>query len=118
MKQTIFGNPPSKSNCYKIITLSGHGSLAKTPALKKYENDFFIQCNHYRNKNLEGYLEFHIDVFYPSQKSDLDNVLKVVLDCLQKVKAFPNDNKITRIVANKFLDKDNPRIEFEIIPAM
>ena len=45
MKQTIFGNPPSKSNCYKIITLGGHGSLAKTPVLKKYENDFFIQHN-------------------------------------------------------------------------
>ena len=49
MKQTIFGTVPSKSNCYKIIKLGNHASLAKTPALKKYENDFYIQCNDYRN---------------------------------------------------------------------
>ena len=114
MKQTILGNPPSKSNCYKIITIKGHGSLAKTPALKKYENDFYIQCNHYRNKNIKGYFEIYIDVFYPSQRSDLDNAMKVILDCLQKVKAIENDNKLVKIVANKFLDKNNPRIEFEL----
>lgn len=115
MNQTIYGNPPSKSNCYKVITLNGHGSLAKSKALKQYENDFFIQCNHYRNKNIEGYFEFHIDVFYPSQRSDLDNSLKCALDCLQKVNAIKNDNKLVKIVAQKFLDKNNPRIEFKLI---
>lgn len=112
--QVILGTPPSKSNCYKIITISGHGSLAKTPALKKYENDFYIQCNLYRNKNIDGYFEFHVDVYYPNQKSDLDNSLKVILDCLQRVKAIVNDNKCVKIVANKYLDKANPRIEFSI----
>lgn len=115
MKQTIFGTIPSKSNCYKIITLGGHGSLAKTPAMKKYENDFFIQCNHYRNKNIQGYFEIYVDVFYPNQRSDLDNSLKVCLDCLQKVNAIDNDNKCVKIVAQKFLDKNNPRIEFELV---
>lgn len=114
MQQVILGTPPSKSNCYKIITLAGHGSLAKTSALKKYENDFYIQCSKYRNKNIEGYFEFHVDVFYPNQRSDLDNSLKVLLDCLQKVKAFPNDNKCVKIVARKFLDKNNPRVEFSL----
>ena len=114
MKQTIFGNPPSKSNCYKIITLSGHGSLCKTKALKQYENDFYIQCNHYRNKNIQGYFEIYIDVFYPSQRSDLDNSLKCCMDCLQKVNAIANDNRCVKIVAQKFLDKANPRIEFII----
>ena len=114
MKQIIYGNAPSKSNCYKIITIGKHASLAKTPALKKYENDFYIQCNHYRNANIKGYFEIYIDVFYPSQRSDLDNSLKCVLDCLQKVKAIENDNKCTKIVARKFLDKTNPRIEFTI----
>ena len=113
-KQTIFGNPPSKSNCYRIITLNGHGSLCKTKVLKQYENDFFIQCNHYRNKDIKGYFEIYIDVFYPSQRSDLDNSLKCILDCLQKVKAIENDNKAVKIVAQKFLDKLNPRVEFII----
>lgn len=115
MKQTILGTTPSKSNCYKIITLGGHGSLAKTKQMKQYENDFFIQCNFYRNKDIQGYFELYLDVYYPNQRSDLDNSLKVVLDCLQKVKAIDNDNKCVKIVAQKFLDKERPRIEFELV---
>lgn len=121
MKQVILGNVPSKSNCYKIITLKRKdgklaGSLAKTEALRLYESNFFIQCNQYRNKIINGYFEFYIDVFYPSQRSDLDNSLKIILDCLQNIKAIKNDNKCVKIVANKYLDKQNPRIEFELKP--
>lgn len=92
----------------------GHASLAKSSALKKYEDDFFIQCNQYRNAMIDGYFQVEVDVYYPNQRSDLDNSLKVLLDCLQKIRAFKNDNKCTRIVANKFLDPVNPRIEFTI----
>lgn len=122
--QVIFGTPPAKSNCYIIIqfrkkgTDKNHASLAKTSALKKYEKDFYIQCNQYRNANIDGYFQFEMQVYYPNQRSDLDNSLKVVLDCLQMVGAFPNDNKCTRIVLDKFLDKLNPRIEFTIKKAM
>jgi len=115
MRQVIIGTVPSKSNGYRIITISGHGSLTKTKALKDYESSFFLQCNKYRNRNIEGLFEFHIQVFYPSNRSDIDGCLKVVLDCLQKVKAFQNDNKCIKIVAEKFVDKVNPRIEFEIV---
>lgn len=124
-KQVILGNVPSKSNCYKIITFRSkdpekpsHASLGKTSALLKYEKDFFIQANQYRNLNIDEYFTFEIDVYYPSQRSDLDNSLKVVLDCLQKIGAIKNDNKCTQIIANKFLDKNNPRIEFIIKKSM
>lgn len=43
-KQIIRGKIPSKSNCYKIITLYGHGSLAKQKVLKDYEKTFYVQC--------------------------------------------------------------------------
>lgn len=124
-KQVIFGHIPSKSNCYRIVSFkskdpskSGHSTLAKTPALDQYEKDFFIQCNVYRNKMLEGYLQIEVDVYYPNQRSDLDNSLKVLLDCLQKVKAFENDNKVVDIRIRKFLDKMNPRVEFSLKEAM
>lgn len=114
-KEVIKGNTPSKSNCYKIIRIGQVASLGKTEVLKKYEESFFWQCSLYRNANIVGAFEFVIDVFYPSKRSDLDNSLKVVLDCLQKVKAIKNDNNCAKITAQKFIDKDNPRIEFEII---
>lgn len=112
MKQVIHGTCPSKSNCYRIIQVNGTYSLGKTNTLRKYEKDFFIQCNLYRDANIEDYFEFYMDVFYPNQRSDLDNSLKIVLDCLQKVKAIKNDNKCVKIVVRKFLDKTNPRVEF------
>ena len=113
--QIILGNPPSKSNCYKIVAFNDHASLAKTPALKQYEKDFYIQCNQYRDKNIDGYFEFRVKVFYQSQRQDLDNAMKILLDCLQSCNAIKNDNKCVKIVAEKYLDKNNPRVEFEIL---
>jgi Holliday junction resolvase RusA-like endonuclease len=108
-KQIIYGNTPSKSNCYRI----GGEMLYKTPALKKYENSFFMQLSgDLRNKLITGYFEIHIDVYYPSGRADLDNSLKIVLDCLQKAQAIKNDNKCCKIVAQRFIDKKEPRIEF------
>lgn len=113
MKQTIYGQVPSKSNCYKIVTISGHGSLAKTPALNAYEKDFYLQCKT-RNQNLKRLFELEINVFNGSQRPDLDNAFKVVLDCLQACNAISNDRNCVKIVAQKFVDKKNPRIEFEL----
>lgn len=116
----ILGNVPSKSNCYRIISLKSkttgkiHGSLAKTEAMKKYEDSFFMQVGKCRNAMIDEYFEFEIDVYYPSNRSDLDNSLKIVLDSLQKAKVIKNDNKCTQILARKFIDKANPRIEFKI----
>lgn len=112
--QVILGNCPSKSNCYKVGSINGHGTLIKTSALSKYEKSFYLQCNQYRNNRIVGFFELSLRVFYPSNRSDLDNSLKVILDCLQKVGAIENDNKCVRIHAEKFIDKKEPRIEFEL----
>jgi Holliday junction resolvase RusA-like endonuclease len=121
-KQVILGDIPSKSNGYKIILVGTkdkqHGSLAKTKVLKDYEHSFFIQCNKYRNANIDTYFTLEVEVYYSSQRPDLDGCFKILLDCLQKVGAVKNDNKCTRIVADKYLDKANPRIEFMVTLSM
>ena len=119
--QIIYGNAPSKSNCYKIIKIRSkkgeHYSLGKTGDLKDYEASFAMQCHKYRNANIRGFFEFHLRVFYPSNRSDLDNSLKCILDCLQSddIKAIQNDNRCIKIVAEKHIDNTLPRIEFKII---
>ena len=45
---------------------------------------------------------------------DLDNSLKTILDCLQYVKAITNDSYCVGIVANKHIDRNNPRVAFAI----
>lgn len=114
-EQVIYGSVPSKSNCYKIITLGGHGSLAKTKAMKEFEEKFYLQCGAYRNRKIQGFFELYADVYFQSNQPDLDNSLKGLLDCLQGCKAIKNDRNCVKIVANKFIDKNNPRIEFTIV---
>ena len=113
--QTILGSVPAKSNHYKIITINGHPSLGKTHAIDNYEKSFFLQAGDYRNLMIEGFFEVYAKVFYATMSPDLDNSLKCLLDCLQQCKAIKNDNRCVRIVADKFVDKDNPRIEFRLI---
>ena len=117
-EQVIIGSVPSKANSYKIITIAGHGSLAKTPAMKKYEQSFYMQCGKYRGMMLEGYFRLDLDVYFPTMSHDLDNSLKVILDCLQSCKAIKNDNRCVAINARKCIDKNNPRIEFTLTPEL
>lgn len=81
--------------------------------MQRYEAEFFKQCS-LRDKNISNFFELYIDVFFHSNQPDLDNALKVVLDCLQTCKAIKNDRYCVKIVARKFIDKNNPRIEFTI----
>lgn len=113
-EQVINGQPPSKSNCYRIIQIAGHGSLCKTKALEEYERDFYLQCGRYRGANIKSYFELYVDVYFSSQRPDLDNAMKTILDCLQACGAIKNDRNCTKIVANKFIDPVRPRIEFTI----
>ena len=113
--QTIVGQAPSKSNTYKIVKIDGHYALGKTDATKNYEKGFFWQVGSYRNLNIEGPFELHIRVYFSTMSHDLDNSLKAVLDCLQQTRTIKNDNKCCKIVAEKFIDKNNPRIEFRLV---
>lgn len=112
-KQIIYGQPPSKSNCYRVITIRGHSSLGKTTALKKYEESFLMQCS-LRKAMISKRFKLTLDVYFKSDQPDLDNAFKVVLDCLQTCKAIKNDRLCAEIHARKLIDKEKPRIEFEI----
>lgn len=112
-RQIIRGKLVSKSNSYKIITLNGHGSLAKTKALKDYEKAFFLQCG-LRGLGLKCYFKLSVDVYYENMRPDLDNGFKLLLDCLQQCKVIQNDRQCVEIHARKLIDKANPRVEFEI----
>ncbi len=55
-----------------------------------------------------------VDVYFKSDLPDLDNSLKILLDCLQSCGAIKNDRLCAEIHARKLIDKKNPRVEFEI----
>lgn len=117
---TVLGQPPSKSNCYKIISFPGkngkaHSSLAKTSTLNKYERDFFTQVpGNIREINLDSELDVELHCFFSSKRPDLDNAAKAILDCLQKAKVIKNDNLVYKLLMTKSIDKLNPRVEIVI----
>lgn len=112
-RQIIHGQPPSKSNEKKIIYFGGHASIANTKNQKEYEKSFFMQCS-LRRKNISSRFKLTVDVYFRSDRSDLDNAMKIILDCLQSCGAIKNDRLCAEIHARKLIDKIDPRIEFEI----
>lgn len=56
----------------------------------------------------------HLVVYYDNKRSDLDGSFKAILDCLQKAAAIRNDNKTVVILAEKLIDKNDPRVEIEV----
>lgn len=112
--QTIIGHVPSKSNNYLIVYKGGHPSIGKSDAVLKYEEGFYLQVGKYRNLMIKSFFEIHVRAYFETKSPDLDNCLKTILDCLQQTGTIRNDNQCVKIVAEKFVDKANPRIEFKI----
>lgn len=103
---------------YKILKKmdKSHGSLAKQKELIEYEESFSDQCKLYRNHMIESEFMLVADVYFESRRSDLDNCLKILLDCLQnQVKAIKNDNLCYHINVRKHIDKVRPRVEFHLL---
>jgi Holliday junction resolvase RusA-like endonuclease len=62
---------------------------------------------------LEGAVSLQVDVYRPQRSGDLDNRLKICLDCCQGL-LFVNDNQVVKIVMRRFEDKTNPRLEISV----
>lgn len=113
--ETIFGQVVSKANNYQVGN-DKHGNryIIKSPEIRAYERSFYRQCKIYRDRFINGRFTLFIAVYESSLRYDLDNALKTILDCLQSVNAITNDNLCVKIVAEKRLDKDNPRVVYAI----
>lgn len=118
--QVIMGIIPSKTNRKGIRVIPATATkkaiaiVYKPTAQKEYEASFANQCNKYRNANISQDFEIEADVYFSRRNADLDNAFKCILDCLQEVDAITNDNLCVRIVANKYIDASNPRVEFTL----
>ena len=107
---TILGQVPSKSNGYRI----GNNRLFKTVQLKEYEVSFEWQIRKHKGQMITEPFEIWIDVYFQSNRSDLDNAAKVILDCLQSTGIIENDRLCSVLVMRKHIDKLDPRIEIEL----
>src|SRR5574344_544804 len=114
--EVILGQVIAKANSYLIGGRGEAQHLIKNDRIRAYERSFVEQCKIYKDRHIKGSFKLFIAVYHSSIKYDLDNSLKTILDCLQYVGAIENDNKCFGIVAEKRIDKKNPRVVFAIEP--
>jgi len=109
MLLTIKGQVPSKSNGYRIA----NNRLFKSKELKEFEQSFAWQSAKALNE-FNGKFGITMKVYFQSNRSDLDNAAKVILDCLQTSGIIKNDRNCWQLQMTKEIDKLNPRVELFI----
>lgn len=101
--------PPSLNTIY--ATYRGRRILSARG--REYKADVLALCFANRVKPIAGDIAIEIKAYRPRKIGDLDNLQKIIFDSL-KGSAFFDDKQIVRIVAERFDDKSNPRVEIEI----
>lgn len=115
--EIIFGQIVAKANNYQAVPDgSGGRRMIKNSKVRAYEQSFISQCRIYAGRKIDRPFELTVTIYYKHNNFDLDNSLKTLLDCLQYAGAITNDNLCRRIVADKRIDSQRPRVEFSIRP--
>ena len=111
--EVIHGQIIAKANHYQAVPGKfGQKRIIKDEIIRAYERSFMEQCKVYRNRRISSRFRLFVRVWHSSERFDLDNSLKTLLDCLQMAGAIADDKLCYQIEAEKHLDKYRPRIEF------
>lgn len=93
---------------------------------KKLSTAIRRECNHLigkipkagtseRSKYLaENKYKLHVNVYRAANRGDIDNFIKSVMDAIQDAYIIGDDSQIYKLSGEKFIDKENPRVEFEL----
>jgi len=106
----IYGEPASKANSRKLVTIRGRPAFIKSKKARDYVAMFAKQCPTL-SEMLEGDLSVTMTIFYATRRPDLDE--SVILDCMQD-KIYKNDRQVKEKHIFWGLDRDNPRAEISV----
>ena len=107
----IHGEPASKANSRKLVTIKGRPAFIKSEKARKYVKQFEEQCPQMGDSMFLDDVEVEMTVFYGSRRPDLDE--SVILDCMQGF-IYKNDRQVKRKIITWGLDKENPRSEITV----
>ncbi len=106
----ILPYPPSSNHLYATF----RGRRIISAAGRKFKADIAVLARRQGAKLLAGDLVITFRVFRPKRIGDLDNRLKISQDALKGI-CFADDKQIIEIHAFRFDDRENPRIEIDIM---
>lgn len=88
------------------ILASNHQHLKDIPAPKTKDRSRYLNFNRYK---------LQVRAYCSHDRSDTDNLGKVVMDALQDSGLIADDRQIIKLTVEKFIDKINPRIAFRLV---
>ena len=109
ISETIDKPIPSKSNSYRI----GNKRLYKSQTLVEFE-EYFTSVTSYSSLKINEPFSLKVDVYMKNKRQDIDNTLKILLDCLEKNEVITNDNLCYHIDITKHIEKEKPRVEYTL----
>jgi len=109
---TILGEPASKANSRRMVTIAGRARFIKSKKAIDYVTAFTKQCPKL-DELIEGDVKVTMTIHYRTRRPDLDE--SVILDCLEGF-AYKNDRQVKEKHIYHALDKENPRAEITVEP--
>lgn len=129
----ILGEPASKANSRKIVTINGRPSSIKSDKAREYERNALKQIPPRYRVRYSGPVAVTLKIYYASERPDLDEsvVLDVLQDRYETVKVgdekvrqlaqkgvYRNDRQVREKHVYHGIDKANPRTHVSILPLM
>ena len=102
---TALGEPASKANSRKMVTIRGRPALIKSQKARDYVKKFELQCPQLEVPTTED-VQVEMMIYYASRRPDLDESL--ILDCMQ-CRIYKNDRQVKQKFIYWGLDRENPR---------
>lgn len=129
IRLTILGEPASKANSRKLVTINKRPAFIKSEKARNFERDALRQIPPNLRMAIECDVRITLRIYYASQRPDLDE--QVILDVLQnrwknqgdgkprelvQRGVYANDRQVREKHVYHAIDKANPRTEILIEP--
>lgn len=112
---TLTGNPLSTNHVWKIVSRPFPRNYMTKAGKERKEEYAWEARSQWKEKPMTEDIAIAIKLFFgDKRRRDIDNYHKLSLDSLTGI-VWVDDVQIRRAEIEKFYDKENPRIELEII---
>lgn len=118
IKITIFGDPATKKNSQRIISVRGRPMIIPSARYKAYEKNVLAQVHSESKRGLECRVNVKCKYYMQTRRRvDLANLLEATTDALVRAGVFADDN--SNIIAGHdgsrvYYNKIDPRVEITI----
>lgn len=105
--------PPALNNLYITVMMKGRPVRVPSGRAKAFKKEVQKIAQPFFRQLILGDVGILFRLYRPRRVGDLDGYFKAVFDALTGI-AWVDDGQITKIDAERFEDKINPRVEIEI----